>query len=164
MIPVLTEPGAAHQLLPASLQYVDLARDESAARPYLHALRLLDWHGGAGWPDERSPFPGLRAFSSADREVFFGRQRDIEELARDLRMPAYDIERSLLLLVGPSGCGKSSLVQAGLLPAMAAKPDWLTLPPIRPGREPTTALASRLAATARELGARLDAGRDPPPA
>ena len=153
VIPVLAEPGATHQLLPASLQYVDLARDESAARTsILHTLRLLDWHGGAGWPDERSPFPGLRAFSSADREVFFGRQRDIEALARELRMPAYDIERSLLLLVGPSGCGKSSLVQAGLLPTMAGEPDWLTLPPIRPGREPTTALANRLATTARDLG------------
>ena len=73
-------------------------------------------------------------------------------------MPAYGVGRSLLLLVGPSGCGKSSLVQAGLLPTMAGEADWLTLPPMRPGREPTAALARGLANTARDLGS---AGRSP---
>ena len=58
----------------------------------------------------------------------------------------------MLLVVGPSGCGKSSLIQAGLLPVMAAEPGWRTLPPILPGVDPVGALARELATAARSIG------------
>ena len=56
-----------------------------------------------------NPFPGLRAFQPGEADRFFGREQQIEELARHLG------EVPLLAVAGASGCGKSSLVLAGLL-------------------------------------------------
>ncbi|MGH3971994.1 MAG: TIR domain-containing protein [Pseudonocardiaceae bacterium] len=151
LLPVLTEPGMQHPLL-ASLQHVDSTKDEAAAREKItQALRLVDVVGGLGWPDDRSPYPGLRPFASDEHRAFFGRAREVAQLAAHLRAPASHVEGSVLLLVGPSGGGKSSLVRAGLLPVMAYEPGWWTLPPIMPGREPTAALARELAVAARDL-------------
>jgi hypothetical protein len=47
--------------------------------------------------------------------------------------------------------GSRRLVRAGLLPAIAVEPGWLTLPAILPGSQPTAALIRALAATARHL-------------
>jgi hypothetical protein len=80
--------------------------------------------GGQGWPDDRSPFPGLRALDTDEDQVFIGRSHEVDQLAGLLRAPAEQAERAVLLVVGPSGCGKSSLVRAGLLPVMAAEPEW----------------------------------------
>jgi len=83
-------------------------------------------HGGrhpwVGWPDGRSPFPGLRSFSTEQHRVFFGRSAEVTELTGLLRSPAERVEAAVLVVVGPSGCGKSSLARAGLLPAMAHEP------------------------------------------
>jgi ABC-type hemin transport system ATPase subunit len=57
-----------------------------------------------------------------------------------------------LAVVGPSGCGKSFLVRAGLLPALTSDRGCVALPAVRPGAEPTAALARALAATAHQLG------------
>ena len=123
-----------HPLL-KSFQYADATRNGSAARVRLaEALRRVDQTGGLGWPDERSPFPGLRPFDTDEHMVFFGRGDEVARLAALLRSPAERVDASALLVVGPSGCGKSSLVRAGLIPAMAAEPDWWTLPAIRAGR------------------------------
>ena len=65
----------------------------AARTALIEALRLVD----AAWPDDRSPFPGLRPFEIDQHRVFFGRA-----------------EGAALLVVGLSGCGKSSLVRAGL--------------------------------------------------
>ncbi|HZA16737.1 MAG TPA: AAA family ATPase, partial [Pseudonocardiaceae bacterium] len=104
---------------------------------------------GFGWPDDRSPFPGLRPFDVEQHRVFFGRVGETEELAELLRSPAEHAKAAALLVVGPSGCGKSSLVRAGLLPVMAQQPGWLVLPSILPGADPVAALARELAAAAR---------------
>ncbi len=69
--------------------------------------------------DEASPYPGLAAFTEAEAESFFGREREVEELWKKLRHP------HLLALVGPSGVGKSSFLRAGLLPA--APTTWQTV-------------------------------------
>ena len=128
------------------------------------ALRRVDAAGGSGWPDDRSPFPGLRPFDTDQHRVFFGRTREIEQLATLLRSPAERAEGAVLLVVGPSGCGKSSLVRAGLLPVMAGEPGWWTVPAILPGTQPVAALTRELAATAHQLRAGLVDGRHPPPA
>ncbi|MGE5694407.1 MAG: toll/interleukin-1 receptor domain-containing protein, partial [Candidatus Sericytochromatia bacterium] len=126
LLPVLAEPGVVHPLLPHE-QYADYARDPSAARTQLNeALRRIDATGGLGWPDDRSPFPGLRPFDIDLHRVFFGRHGEIQELASLLRSPAERANREVLLVVGPSGCGKSSLVRAGLLSVMADEPGWWT--------------------------------------
>lgn len=55
-------------------------------------------------------YPGVRPFEASEKHLFFGRNRDIEDL--------YDLillER-LSVLFGKSGYGKSSLLNAGVLP------------------------------------------------
>ena len=151
LLPVRAEPGVAHALL-KSIQHTDLTRDPVTARVALaEALRRVDDAGDSGWPDDRSPFPGLRPFDIDRHRVFFGRTGEVEQLAGLLRSTAERAEGAALLVVGPSGCGKSSLVRAGLLPVMAGEPGWWTLPPIVPGADPVAALARGLAMAAREI-------------
>ncbi|MFO1049757.1 MAG: WD40 repeat domain-containing protein [Geminicoccaceae bacterium] len=66
--------------------------------------------------DWRSPYPGLRAFTEAEADIFFGRAREIDELLARLRDPTC----RFLAIVGDSGTGKSSLLHAGLLPRLRA--------------------------------------------
>jgi WD40 repeat protein len=152
LLPLLAEPGVEHPLL-QPVQYADYAADPPAALAALQAaLRRIEASGGWGWPDDRSPYPGLRSFDTDLHLVFFGRRAETNSLAGLLRSPAERTEGGLLVVVGPSGCGKSSLVRAGLVPAMAAEPDWSTLPALVPGADPVRALARSLAAAARSLG------------
>jgi WD40 repeat protein/energy-coupling factor transporter ATP-binding protein EcfA2 len=152
VLPVRAEPGVAHPLL-RSLQHADLTVDSTVARAALmEELRRVDAAGGGGWPDDRPPFPGLRAFDVKDHRVFFGRSGEVEQLAGLLRSPAERAEGSVLLVAGPSGCGKSSLVRAGLLHVMAEEPGWSTLAPILPGADPVAALGRELATAAGRLG------------
>jgi len=149
LLPLHAEPDLAYPLL-TDVQHTDLTRDPVAARAALiSALRQIDAAGGSGWPDDRSPFPGLRPFDVDRHRVFFGRAKEIKQLAELVRSAA---EGAVLLVVGPSGCGKSSLVRAGLLPVLASEPGWRTLAPILPGADPAAALARELAASARRIG------------
>ncbi len=52
---------------------------------------------------ERSPYPGLSAYTEKDAPFFFGR----EEVWRKIEA------KSILALIGPSGAGKSSFLRAG---------------------------------------------------
>ena len=149
VVPILAEPGVVHPLL-ADVQRLDLTRNPAAVPGALgEALRRVDAAGGFGWPDDRSPFPGLRSFDVGQHQAFFGRDDETGELAELLRSSAEQAKAAMLLVVGPSGCGKSSLVRAGLLHVMADEPGWLTLPPILPGADPLAALARELALAAR---------------
>ncbi|MGH3709630.1 MAG: TIR domain-containing protein [Pseudonocardiaceae bacterium] len=148
LLSVLAEPGVDHPLV-KSAHYADLTKDPAAGRAALvEALRRVDAVGGFGWPDDKPPFPGLRPLDVAEHRVFFGRSREVQQLAGLVRSPA---ERAVLLVVGPSGCGKSSLVRAGLLPVMADEPGWWTLAPMLPGADPVAALARELTAAAQRL-------------
>ena len=154
VLPLRAEPGVGHPLL-GPIQYVDMTTDGAAARARVaEALLRVDAAGGLGWPDDRCPFPGLRPLDTDEHSVFFGRAREIDQLATLLRSPAERADPAMLVVVGPSGCGKSSLVRAGLLPVMAAEPEWWTPPAILPGRHPVAALARELTASASQL--RLD--------
>ncbi|MBU1667863.1 ATP-binding protein [bacterium] len=57
-----------------------------------------------------SPFVGLSAFSIEQAHLFFGRDREIEEIFEKFK------ENRVLTIVGDSGSGKSSLVKAGVIP------------------------------------------------
>jgi WD40 repeat protein/Cdc6-like AAA superfamily ATPase len=57
----------------------------------------------------KSPFKFLDSYTKEDREIFFGREKEIEELYRRL------FESKILLVYGESGTGKSSLVNCGLV-------------------------------------------------
>ncbi|HEU0086522.1 MAG TPA: TIR domain-containing protein [Pseudonocardiaceae bacterium] len=152
LLPVRAEPGVEHALL-TEIQHTDLTLDRVAAQTALaEALRRVDTAGDSSWPDELSPFPGLIAFDVDRHRVFFGRTRDIEQLAGLLRSAAKRAEGAALLVVGPSGCGKSSLVRAGLLPVMGGEPGWWALPPMVPGADPVAALVRGLTTSAQQIG------------
>ncbi|WP_404199313.1 nSTAND1 domain-containing NTPase [Streptomyces tauricus] len=79
------------------------------------------------------PYRGLEPFTTDDARFFFGRDDAIHTVLAELGR-----QRRLLLLLGPSGAGKSSLIQAGVLPALArgALPGsdrWLPVV-VRPGQ------------------------------
>ncbi|MFI5458604.1 MAG: formylglycine-generating enzyme family protein [Isosphaerales bacterium] len=105
--------------------------------------RLLNWRA-ADWPP--NPYRGLEPFEQQHAGLFFGRRRItstwVDTIARD----------PLLAIFGPSGSGKTSVVQAGILPSLAAN-HWLTLP-VRPFDSPFEFLAESLA----KAGCREDAG------
>ncbi|MBV9031315.1 MAG: TIR domain-containing protein, partial [Pseudonocardiales bacterium] len=149
LLPLRVEPDLAHPLL-SEVQHTEVAGDLVAARvAVVEALRRIDAAGGAGWSDDRCPFPGLRPFDIEWHRVFFGRAEETKQLAELLRSAAGG---SALLVVGPSGCGKSSLVRAGLLPVMAEEPGWRVLAPMLPGADPVGALVRVLAGSARRIG------------
>ncbi|HEU0036513.1 MAG TPA: protein kinase [Kofleriaceae bacterium] len=83
----------------------------------------------------KPPYRGLASFSVADNELFFGRERESENLANHLRA------HSFAAVVGPSGAGKSSFVQAGVVPLLPK--DWRAVV-MRPGASPFQALHDRL--------------------
>ena len=75
----------------------------------------VHWEGG-------SPFRGLLAFDAAHADVFHGRDAATAKLAAAAHAQvAHGL--AMVLLLGPSGAGKTSLVQAGLLPALARATD-----------------------------------------
>jgi WD40 repeat protein/serine/threonine protein kinase/DNA-binding XRE family transcriptional regulator len=63
-----------------------------------------------------NPYKGLRSFSEADADDFFGRETLVQQLLARLSEGG-DISR-FLAIMGPSGSGKSSVVKAGLIPAL----------------------------------------------
>ncbi len=80
-----------------------------------------------------NPYVGPRAFGSTERKVFFGRDREIRELADLL------ISERVILLHAPSGAGKTSLLRAGLLPKLAEDFDILPLTRVAQQVPPSTA-------------------------
>jgi WD40 repeat protein/serine/threonine protein kinase len=84
----------------------------------------------------RSPYPGLAAFTAADRASFVGREREVEDAINRLH------RQRVLAVVGPSGAGKTSFLAAGVIPALPA--GW-TATLLRPGDDPLPALTAALA-------------------
>ena len=82
-----------------------------------------------------NPFPGLRPFEADEDHLFFGREKEIDELLRRLRSHRF------LSVVGTSGSGKSSLVRSGLIPSLhsglmvEAGSSW-RVAIMRPGEDP----------------------------
>ncbi|GAA1408091.1 hypothetical protein GCM10009639_57600 [Kitasatospora putterlickiae] len=90
-----------------------------------------DWERGQGiayvtpaqvlrevWPDlaltDVCPYRGLESFTAEQARWFEGRKEAVRQVLANLAH-----QQRLTLLLGPSGSGKSSLVQAGVLPALA---------------------------------------------
>jgi hypothetical protein len=103
-----------------------------------------------------NPFPGLRPFEADEDHIFFGREKEIDELVRRLRSSRF------LSVVGTSGSGKSSLVRSGLIPALQgglmvkAGSSW-RVSVVRPGADPLGNLAASLNASD-ALGSNRDLG------
>lgn len=60
----------------------------------------------------RTRYPGLASFTTADKDLFFGRKQETRELANLL-----SVERTVVLF-SASGLGKTSLLQAGVMPLL----------------------------------------------
>jgi WD40 repeat protein len=102
---------------------------------------------GPCWDSDRSPFPGLEAFTEEDSAVFFGRDAEITELVERLHPVVVGQANRLVAVVGPSGAGKSSLVQAGVVPRLRqCRSGWIIAPPVLPGDHPLRSLTRSLAA------------------
>ncbi len=90
-----------------------------------------------------NPFPGLRPFEPDEDHLFFGREKEIDDLLRRLRSCRF------LSVVGTSGSGKSSLVHSGLIPSLhsgfmvQAGSNW-RVATFRPGADPIGHLAEGL--------------------
>ncbi len=90
-----------------------------------------------------NPFPGLRPFEPDEDYLFFGRERETDDLLRRLRTHRF------ISVVGTSGSGKSSLVRSGLIPSLhggsmtTAGSSW-RVSILRPGENPIGHLAEGL--------------------
>ncbi|MCA3395770.1 MAG: DUF2610 domain-containing protein, partial [Roseomonas sp.] len=91
----------------------------------------------------RQPYPGLRAFSREETDLFFGRENCIDTMVERLAATRF------LAVLGSSGSGKSSLVRTGLLDALEL--GWLSsagsrwaVATMRPAGAPIANLASSL--------------------
>ena len=71
-----------------------------------------------------SPFVGPRPFETEDRDRFFGRTRELEELFSLI------IAHRAILVYAQSGAGKTSLLKAGVIPRLVEQA-YKVLPPAR---------------------------------
>ena len=121
----------------------ELAVIEQRTRQWMPRIRrpgTLPLRAGA----DGCPYRGLLPYDQAHAAVFFGRDRLTAELAGLLA------ETGLVVLTGASGAGKTSLLQAGLVPALArgvqvpGSSSWPRVG-ITPGGRPLAELSGRLA-------------------
>ena len=150
-IPILG-PGADPESLPAFVaqhQWLDLRDGEAEPariRKLVGAILSRPPEAVSLLPPGEAPFRGLSSFDSRHAHLFFGRDRETQELVEAARTAPF------LTVMGDSGSGKSSLVKAGLIPALYAgrfldggSPvvDWHIVT-LRPGSDPFRELATGL--------------------
>lgn len=63
-------------------------------------------------------YPGSKPFTESERDLFFGRDEDIDRLVQLLTV------EKLLVLYGKSGLGKSSIINAGIVPRFESSGDF----------------------------------------
>ncbi|MFC2080390.1 NACHT and WD repeat domain-containing protein, partial [Bacteroidota bacterium] len=83
-----------------------------------------------------SPFKFLDAYTKQDKDIFFGRDREIEDLYQKI------FEAKILLVYGISGTGKTSIINCGLANKFNDS-DWLPIN-IRRGKDINKSLESAL--------------------
>jgi WD40 repeat protein len=88
----------------------------------------------------KSPFKFLDSYTKEDRSIFFGRDREIEELYHRV------FESKIMLVYGISGTGKSSLIHCGLANKFQDT-DWLPVV-IRRGSNIVESMAAAISSVA----------------
>ena len=78
------------------------------------------------------PYVGPRPFEEADQDRFFGREKEIRQLASLI------VSRRVVVLYARSGAGKTSLLKAGLIPYLRRSKRLRVLPVTRVADELTT--------------------------
>jgi len=127
-----------HRLLRDELGLEPSRALQELERAILRQDEELEPTAAAGEPVVLCPFKGLAPFTTVDAAYYFGRERMVDEAIARL------VDHPFLGLVGSSGSGKSSLLQAGVLPALArgALPGstaWRRVL-VRPGAHPLSTL------------------------
>ncbi|MEU1517555.1 hypothetical protein ABZ490_36325 [Streptomyces sp. NPDC005811] len=93
--------------------------------------------------DDPAPYRGLARFEPDDHDLFFGRDRMLEQLQELV------CEHRFAAVFGQSGSGKSSLLRAGLIPSLrreiAARGNPTSLRLLTPGDRPATTYGHLLA-------------------
>jgi hypothetical protein len=160
LFPVKVAPCAITPLL-ADTQIIDLTADQDKAYLRLWSgLRMagLDSANVFDWDGQRRPFPGLESFEEKDAAVFFGREREVQQVIEALNHSRRLPEPRLFVIRGASGTGKSSLVRAGVLPRLSRDTEqWVVLEPFRPAD-----LGGPFAGLARSLAKALEGAGRPP--
>lgn len=124
-VATLSRAAAGEQLpsLPVTLAYVRACgADAGAWEERWHAAARERAAEPEHGDDAQAPYRGLARFGPGDRELFFGREQLVAQLAERVR------SHRLVAVVGASGSGKSSLLRAGLVPALRREDS--------PGRRP----------------------------
>jgi WD40 repeat protein len=160
LVPVLA-PGTSSADLPSFLSQYQSVGDPEQPDEFKKLLRaMLRLEPRAKLAIEREPFVGLQAYTSHKAHLFFGREKQTDELVSLFG------NAPLVLVTGDSGSGKSSLVLAGLVPAFRggrlggsrdAGPDetiWHVLE-TRPGNDPFGRLADSVRDAAERTGTEL---------
>ncbi len=80
-----------------------------------------------------NPYPGLRPFSTHDSPLFFGRGEEVEGVVNGL------MKNRFIAITGEPGSGKTSMVNAGIVPALMYKGEWILFK-TRPGYLPLQSL------------------------
>lgn len=62
--------------------------------------------------NRKSRYPGIRSFEADERDLFFGREREIKELYSLVKVKPFAV------LFAKSGIGKTSLLNAGIIPKL----------------------------------------------
>jgi WD40 repeat protein/energy-coupling factor transporter ATP-binding protein EcfA2 len=96
--------------------------------------------------DGREPYVGLEAFQESDANLFFGREKLVDDLVEQVRQSRF------ICITGPSGSGKSSLARAGLIHALkrgaiSGSDKWL-YETLTPRNHPLEQLATAMSAIA----------------
>ena len=94
----------------------------------------------------KSPFKFLDSFTKDDKEIFFGRDKETEELYHKI------FESKILLVYGVSGTGKSSLINCGLVTKFSES-DWLPVNVRRGGN-----IIESLEKAIKKVGSKQEAG------
>ncbi|MFJ5050394.1 hypothetical protein [Streptomyces sp. NPDC088719] len=143
----LSQAAAGERLptLPVLLAYVGVCRGDSAEWQDRWEQANADLLRCPRPPEEDTepPYRGLARFEPGDADLFFGRDRVIDDLLELTQ------NRRVTAVVGASGSGKSSLLRAGLVPRLrhTDQPDLrpATLRIITPGAQPMRTHEQRLA-------------------
>ena len=147
--------GQGSELRTASEQVGRQSADVRMIREELAVIeqRTHQWLPEAAAPGPRwtggCPYRGLLPYDQAHEAIFYGRERLTAELAGKLA------GAGIVMVTGASGAGKTSLLQAGLVPALArgvqvpGSPSWPVISLTVTAR-PLTDLAAGLASLAGE--------------
>ncbi|GEM_PF-2480316 len=101
----LTNKITAEQIYASKINWEKLVKEENKKTAVGKIPKKVIKH----WK-ESNPYKELKSYSENDKENFFGRKKEIEELL--IRIKKYNI----VGLFGESGTGKTSLINAGLIP------------------------------------------------